>query len=244
MRKIIAIAFLALFSVASFAQERGLRNIKANGVFQEKKRRVQPYTKLVVEGDIIVEILNNPFKNTVQTQGDGNLHHLIQTSVENGVLTVKRRPGFVVQNQSEPLKIKLMTQDLTEITMTGDNGNVTNMGTIQVPEFKVTHTGNGKLTLRLRTENLTINTENDAALTIEGNANTVKIQHDSSGDINLKELSNFFTEVISNGSGDIYTNTVNGIDGSLNGSGNLYYILTKVVNLEENGSGKAIKNSN
>lgn len=241
MKKLIAITFLALFSVASFAQERGMRNIKASGVFQEKKRRVQPYTKLVVEGEIIVEILNNPFKNIVQTEGDSNLHHLIQTTVESGTLTIKRRPGFVIQNQTEPLKIKLMLQDLSEITMIGENGSITNMGTIQVPEFKVTNTGNGKLELRLRTEQLTINTENDASVTIEGNANTVKIHSNSSGDINLEELSNFFTEVVSDGSGDIYTNTVNGIDGSLNGRGNLYYILTKVINLEENGSGKAIK---
>jgi len=238
MRKILAIAFLSFFSVATFAQE---RNIKANGVVQEKKRRVQKYTKLVVEGEIIVEILNNPFKNIVQTVGDGNLHQLIQFNVQDEILTVKRRPGFVVQNQTVPLKIRLMTQDLTEITMNGDNGSVTNMGAIEVPELKLTNTGNGKMELRLRTEMLSLNTENDASITIEGNANTVKILSNSSGDIQMRELSNFFTEVVSNGSGDIYTNTVNGIDGSLNSSSNLYYILTKVINVEENGTGKALK---
>ena len=238
MRKILAIAFLSLFSVATFAQE---RNIKANGVVQEKNRRVQKYTKLVVEGVIIVEILNNPFKNVVQTIGDGNLHQLIQINVQDEVLTVKRRPGFAIQNQTVPLRIRLMTQDLTEITMNSDKGSITNMGVIEVPDLKLTNTGDGVMELRVRTEVLSINTENNAAITVEGNANTVKIQNNSTGDIKMQELSNFFTEVVSNGSGNIYTNTVNGIDGSLNSSGNLYYILTKVINIEENGTGKALK---
>ena len=238
MRKILAIAFLSLFCVATFAQE---RNIKANGVVQEKNRRVQKYTKLVVEGEIIVEILNNPFKNVVQTIGDGNLHQLIQINVQDEVLTVKRRPGFAIQNQTVPLRIRLMTQDLTEITMNSDKGSITNMGVIEVPDLKLTNTGDGVMELRVRTEVLSINTENNAAITVEGNANTVKIQNNSTGDIKIQELSNFFTEVVSNGSGNIYTNTVNGIDGSLNSSGNLYYILTKVINIEENGTGKALK---
>ncbi|MEG1019939.1 MAG: hypothetical protein RSE50_00355, partial [Myroides sp.] len=59
--------------------------------------------------------------------------------------------------------------------------------------------------------------------------------------INAKELSAFFTEVDSSGSGNIYTNTVNGIDGSLNGRGNLYYRVTKTVNVTENSEGKVIK---
>ena len=55
------------------------------------------------------------------------------------------------------------------------------------------------------------------------------------------DFSNFFTEIELNGTGNVYTNTVNGIDGNINGTGNLYYKATKTVNVTENGNGKAEK---
>ena len=238
MKKILALLFVSIFTISTYAQD---RKIKANGVVQEKNRRVQPYTKVVLEGELLVEILNNPFKNTIRTTGDGNVHQLIQATSADGVLTIKRRPGFIIDNPTVPLKVSLTSQDIAEITMIGDGGVLTNMGALEVPKLTLTNTGKGKMDLRVRVEELLLNTENDGSITVEGNANTVRINSKSSGDIMMNELSNFFTEVTSTGSGNIYTNTVNGIDGSLNGEGNLYYRFTKTVNVTENGEGKAIK---
>lgn len=238
MKKILALLFVSIFTISTYAQD---RKIKANGVVQEKNRRVQPYTKVVLEGELLVEILNNPFKNTIRTTGDGNVHQLIQATSADGVLTIKRRPGFVIDNPTVPLKVSLTSQDIAEITMIGDGGVLTNMGALEVPKLTLTNTGKGKMDLRVRVEELLLNTENNGSITVEGNANTVRINSKSSGDIMMNELSNFFTEVASTGSGNIYTNTVNGIDGSLDGEGNLYYRFTKTVNVTENGEGKAIK---
>lgn len=239
MKKLIAAVLLSFLSIATFAQQE--RKIKANGVVQEKNRKVQKYTKLIVEGEVIVEILNNPFKNIVRTNGDANLHQLLQISVVNEVLTIKRKPGFQILNQTVPLKVTLATKDLTDITMSGDKGSITNMGAIEILKLNLTNTGSGEMKLRVKTDELVLNTENNAAITVEGNSNIVKINSKSSGDINAKELSTFYTEVESSGAGNIYTNTVNGIDGNLNGSGNLYYRVTKTVNVSENAEGKAIK---
>ena len=238
MKKVLALLFVSIFTISTYAQD---RKIKANGVVQEKNRRVQPYTKVVLEGELLVEILNNPFKNTIRTTGDGNVHQLIQATSADGVLTIKRRPGFIIDNPTVPLKVSLTSQDIAEITMIGDGGVLTNMGALEVPKLTLTNSGKGKMDLRVRVEELLLNTENDGSITVEGNANTVRINSKSSGDIMMNELSNFFTEVASTGSGNIYTNTVNGIDGSLDGEGNLYYRFTKTVNVTENGEGKAIK---
>lgn len=238
MKKFITLLFVSVITVTSYSQ---VRKIKGNGVVQEKNRKVLKYSKLVVDGDVDVEILNNPFKNTIRTSGDSNLHQLVQVSVENETLTLKRKPGFEVVSQTQPLKVTLTTKDLTEITKNGDKGSITNMGTIEIPQLKLTNTGDGKMELKVKTDELYLTTQNTASIVVEGNSNTVKINSTSSGDINAKELSAFFTEVSSSGSGNIYTNTVNGIDGSLNGSGNLYYRITKTVNVTENGEGKVIK---
>lgn len=243
MKKLFFAFIITLVTFVSFAQEKKIqdRKIKANGVVQEKNRRVEKYTKVIVEGDVIVEILNNPFKNTIRTTGDGNLHQLIQIISTKDVLTIKRKPGFIIENQTVPLKVTLTTKDLADITLNGDNGSITNLGALEIIKLTLTNTGTGKLNLRVKVEDLILNTENTASITVEGNANTVKINSKSSGDIIAKDLSTFFTEVESSGSGNIYTNTVNGIDGFLNGSGNLYYRVTKTVNVTENGEGKVIK---
>lgn len=241
MKKILALFFVSLITVTSYAQD---RKIKGNGVVQEKNRRVQKYTKVVIDGDLTVELLNNPFKNTIRTSGDGNLHHLVQVKVENQVLTLKRKPGFVVISQTEPLKITLTSKDIEAISMMGDKGSISNLGAIESSELTLSNAGSGTMDLRVKTEKLILNTENEGSIRVEGNANTVKIDHKGNGEINMKDLSNFFTEVASTGAGDIYTNTVNGIDGTISGSGNLYYRFTKTVNVTENGEGKAIKQEN
>src|SRR5690606_35394237 len=116
-----------------------------------------------------------------------------------------------------------------------------NMGAIEIPQLTLTNTGSGKMELRAKTEDLLLNTDNNASITVEGNASTVKINSKGSGDVDAKELSAFFTEIKSTGSGNIYTNRVNEIDGILDGAGKLYYRVTKTVKVKENGTGKVIK---
>ncbi len=229
---------VSLLTITSYSQ---VRKIKGNGIVQEKNRRVEKYNKVVIDGDVTVELLNNPFKNTIKTAGDGNLHQLVSITVSNQVLTLKRKPGFEILSATQPLVITLTTKDLNEITLMGDKGSITNLAAIETASLKLTNTGSGSMDLKVKVEQLELNTENNAAIKVTGNANTVKIKSISTGDIDMKELSNFFTEVEANNSGNIFTNTVNGIDGALNGSGNLYYRFTKTVNVTENADGKAIK---
>lgn len=229
---------VSLLTITSYAQ---VRKIKGNGIVQDKNRRVEKYNKVVIDGDVTVELLNNPFKNTIKTTGDGNLHQLVSITVVNQVLTLKRKPGFEILSATQPLVITLTTKDINEITLMGDKGSITNLAAIEIPSLKLTNTGTGTMDLKVKVEQLELNTENAAAIKVTGNANTVKIKSNSTGDIDMKELSNFFTEIEANNTGNIFTNTVNGIDGSLNGAGNLYYRFTKTVNVTENAEGKAIK---
>lgn len=238
MKKILTMVLVSLLTITSYSQ---VRKIKGNGIVQEKNRRVEKYNKVVIDGDVTVELLNNPFKNTIKTAGDGNLHQLVSITVSNQVLTLKRKPGFEILSATQPLVITLTTKDLNEITLMGDKGSITNLAAIETASLKLTNTGSGSMDLKVKVEQLELNTENNAAIKVTGNANTVKIKSISTGDIDMKELSNFFTEVEANNSGNIFTNTVNGIDGALNGSGNLYYRFTKTVNVTENADGKAIK---
>lgn len=238
MKKILTMILVSLLTITSYAQ---VRKIKGNGIVQDKNRRVEKYNKVVIDGDVTVELLNNPFKNTIKTTGDGNLHQLVSITVVNQVLTLKRKPGFEILSATQPLVITLTTKDINEITLMGDKGSITNLAAIETPSLKLTNTGTGTMDLKVKVEQLELNTENAAAIKVTGNANTVKIKSNSTGNIDMKELSNFFTEVEANNTGNIFTNTVNGIDGSLNGAGNLYYRFTKTVNVTENAEGKAIK---
>lgn len=244
MKKLIALLFIGILSTSAFAQQQQERKIKSNGVAMEKKRRVPKYTKLLIEGEVIVEILNNDFNKEILTFGDANLHQLLQISVVNELLTIKRKPGFTIIGQTTPLRVKLTTKDLTDITVIGNKANVANMGVFEASKLSLTNTGDGKLDLRVKVDELEIKTENNASITVDGNANILKITSNSSGDINLQDLSNFYTEITSNGSGNVYTNTVNTIDGEINGSGNVYYKFTKTLNITENGEGKILKHEN
>lgn len=236
MKKAIVV-FLMLGSLFSAHAQ---RKVKGNGNVMDRDRRIQPFTKVIVSGDFDVVFVNNPFDKKITVSGDTNLQALIETKVENGILTIQYRQPVEIVSKTQDLKVTIPSRDIVEIINTS-SGHVYNMGAIEVMKFTLTNEATGKTNFRVKTDELTVNQNGTGVLELSGSTNIGKINITGSGDVQGKEMSTFYTEIQSSGSGSLYTNTVNGIDGALNGSGNLYYRATKTVNVTTNGTGKVIK---
>ncbi len=172
--------------------------------------------------------------------GDINLQTLIKSKVENGTLYLTYNNNVIILSQTEPLKVRIPSKKIKEIVLK-DGAKLTNLGAIETLQLKITSTDNSTADLRLKVDEVILDIENDSEIKLNGSANILKINYKGSKDFDAKELSNFFTEIELEGSGNVYTNTVNGIDGNINGTGNLYYKATKTVNVTDNGNGKAEK---
>lgn len=216
------------------------RKVKGNGNVMDRDRRVQPFTKVIVAGDFDVVFLNNPFDKKITVSGDTNLQALIETTVENGVLTIQYRQPVEIVSKTQDLKVTIPSRDITEI-INKSSAHVYNVGAIEVLKFTLINEATGVTTFRLKTDEATIQQNGSGTIELAGSTNIAKFNLKGSGDVKASEMSTFYTEIESTGSANLYTNTVNGIDGFLDGSGNLYYRTTKTVNVTENSTGKIIK---
>ena len=213
------------------------RNIKGNGTVVEKERRLPQFDRIEITGNVDATILNNDFQKKIMINGDMNLVPLIKSRVENGTLYLTYNNNIIIVSQTEPLKVRIPSKNIKEIVLK-NGAKLTNLGAIESMQLKIVATENSTADLKLKADDVTIELDNDAELKLNGSANIVKVNHKGTKDLDSKELSNFYTEIELEGSGSIYTNTVNGIDGTISGSGNLYYKTTKTVNVEETGTGK------
>jgi|SRR5690606_17529157 len=237
MKKLIVLIVLT-FAVAgsTYAQ----RKARGNGNVIDRERRIQEFDKVEIDGDFEVVFLNNEFDNKIIFHGDANLQGLILAKVEDGVLSIGYKGPVEIVEQTAPLKVTIPTQSVVEITNSG-SGVVRNMGVMEAENLVLKNTGEGSLELNIKTQNSDVSLTGSGKIVLSGRSNTATFKHNGSGTIDGKEISIFFSEISLDGSGNIYTNTLNGIDGIINGSGNIYYKVTKTVSVEENGTGHALR---
>jgi len=240
MRILFIFIFLIGTTANIAAQTPGPRKVKGNGKVMERERRLPEFDRIEISGNIDATLLNNDFQKKIMINGDMNLQPLIKSKVENGTLYLTYNNNVVIISQTEPLKVRIPSKKIKEIILK-DGAKLTNLGAIETLQLKITTTDNSSADLRLKVDEVILDIENDSEIKLNGSANILKINYKGSKDFDGKELSNFFTEIELEGSGNVYTNTVNGIDGNISGTGNLYYKATKTINVTENGNGKSEK---
>ena len=237
MKKLIVLIVLTFAITGStYAQ----RKARGNGNVIDRERRIQEFNKVEIDGDFEVVFLNNEFDKKIIFHGDANLQGLILAKVENGVLSIGYKGPVEIIEQTAPLKVTIPTRSVVEITNSG-SGVVRNMGVIEAENLVLKNTGEGSLELNIKTDNSDVTLTGGGKIVLSGRSNTASFKNNGSGTIDGKETSIFFSEISLDGTGNIYTNTLNGIDGIINGSGNIYYKVTKTVSVEENGTGRALR---
>src|SRR5665647_3381368 len=86
--KNLLIAILSLLSLSSFAQP--WETVKGNGQVKKENREVSAFTSLAVGGAMDVQIAYGN-SNSISVEADENLLPYIETSVENGKLTINSK---------------------------------------------------------------------------------------------------------------------------------------------------------
>ena len=118
MKKLL-IALFVLISVSSFAQP--WETIKGNGQIKKETREVSNYTSLASQGSMNVQIAYGN-SNSVVVEADENLLPYIETSVENGKLTIKSKKNVNLKSSSKMVVHVSMTT-INSLQLSG-SGNI------------------------------------------------------------------------------------------------------------------------
>ncbi len=239
MKKLF-IALFVLLSFHSFAQR--WETVKGNGQMKKETREVANYTSLASQGtmDIYISYGND---NNIVVEADENLMPYIETSVENGKLTIKSKKGINIQSRLK-MRVRVSMTEINSLQQSG-SGNMYGSGAFTSngkTDIGVSGSGNLKLDFN-HFEDLDLSVSGSGNVDLKsGNTNSLNAKVSGSGNIDCSTVSSKDVDAKISGSGNIKVYASNSIDAKISGSGNVFYkggaqnISSKVV-----GSGKVMK---
>jgi Putative auto-transporter adhesin, head GIN domain len=238
--KNLLIALFALISLNSFAQK--WETIKGDGNIKKETRQVSSFTALGSQGSMDVKISYGN-SNTVELEGDENLLQYIETSVENGKLSIKTKRFVNLKSTSKMVVYVSMTK-INSLQLSG-SGNIKGSGAFTNDgKTDIGVSGSGNLALDFDSfKDLDLSVSGSGNIDLKSSAtNSINAKVSGSGNIDCSSISSQDVDAKLSGSGNIKVYANNSIDAMISGSGNVYYkgnaqnINSKVV-----GSGKVLK---
>src|SRR5450631_2545997 len=200
MKKLLIVLF-ALISISSFAQK--WETIKGNGQIKKETRELSNFTSLSSQGSMNVQIAYGN-SNSITVEADENLLPYIETTVENGKLSIKSKKNVNLKSSSK-MNVYVSMTKINSLQLSG-SGNINGSGAF---------TNDGKTGIGVSgSGNLTLNfdTFKDLDLSIAG-----------SGNIDCSDISSNDVDAKISGSGNVKVYVSNSIDAKISGSGNVFY---------------------
>ena len=239
MKKLLIVLF-AFASTKSFAQK--WETIKGNGQIKTETRQVNTFTSLTSQGSMNVEISYGS-SNSLTIEADENLLPYIETTVEDGKLTIKPKKNVNLKSTSRMVVHVSMTK-VKSLKLSG-SGNMNGNGSFTNDDkTDVSVSGSGNLNFKFDTfKDLDIAVSGSGNIDLKGNAtNSITAQISGSGNIDCSGIRSNDVDAKISGSGNVKVYAQNSIDAKISGSGNVFYkgdalkISSKVA-----GSGKVLK---
>ena len=238
--KNLLIALLTLISLNAFTQR--WETIKGNGVIKKETREVSDYTSLLSKGSMNVQISYGNSNNIV-VEADENLLPYIETTVEDGKLTIKSKKNVNLKSTSKMTVYVSMTK-LNSLQLSG-SGNINGEGAFSNPgKTDIGISGSGNIKLGFASfGDLELALSGSGNMDLKGTAtNNINAAVSGSGNIECSDISSNDVDAKISGSGNIKVYANRSIDAKISGSGNLFYkgnasnISSKIA-----GSGKIVK---
>ncbi|MEO6453791.1 MAG: head GIN domain-containing protein [Ginsengibacter sp.] len=240
MKKIF-IALFAFTCINAYAQP--WQTIKGNGVMKKESRTVNDYTSLASHGSINVEIAYGN-SNTIEIEADENLLPYINTTVEDGRLSIKTEKNVNLKSKLK-LVVHVTMNKINSLQLSG-SGNINGEGAFSnTGKTSIGVSGSGNIKLNFNSfKELELAIAGSGNMDLKSNAAATNISAaiSGSGNIDCSDVSTNDVDAKISGSGNVKVFASHTIDAKISGSGNVFYkgnapdISSKIM-----GSGKVIK---
>lgn len=232
--------FFALISLYSYSQP--WETIKGNGQIKKETREVGAFTSLSSGGAIDVQISYGN-SNSISVEADENLLPYIETSVENGKLTIKPKKNVNFKTNSK-MAVSVSMIKITSLQQSG-SGNITGNGAFtNGDKTDISISGSGNIKLGFDSfKDLDLSLSGSGNINLNGKeTNSITARISGSGSIDCSNISSNDVNASISGSGNIKVIANNSIDAKISGSGNVYYKGNATnVKTKTAGSGKVLK---
>ncbi|MBL7943374.1 MAG: DUF2807 domain-containing protein [Flavobacteriales bacterium] len=207
---------------------------KGSGVVITVDRNLDAFTDIDANGSFeIYTHAASDYSITITT--DDNMIEDVQTFVQDGKLIIEMDDDVWNYKYTE-MELHIYTPSVARVDL---NGSVEfeMTDTTYVDDFQLFHNGSGRAEVLFEGNNLHMEVNGSADMSVAGHSDFAKYIIHGSGKINALSLEALTVEARIFGSGDIYTHCVNDLDAEIDGSGNIYYTGSPSVDSSINGSG-------
>ena len=239
MKKLLVVIAL-LAGVQSFAQW-PWEKIEGNGHVKKETRQVSGYNAIASSGSWDVMVAYGE-SNSIQVEGDENLLAYIETSVENGKLSIKSKKNANLRSKNK-VTIYVSVTKLTGVFLSGSgdiigNGKFSNDGNT---DFRLSGSGSIKIDFN-KIQKVGVSISGSGNVRLSGSAGSVTLGISGSGNADCSEVICEEVSASISGSGNVKVNANKSIEARIAGSGNVYY-KGAATDIQKHvaGSGRVVK---
>ena len=239
MKKFIITTIIITLSFSANAQSWwNNKRIKGNGNVTTETRNTSNYNGVISSGSFDIKLIPGKEGN-ITLKGESNLMEYIITEVKEGKLRIKVKKNTNLKFT----KNFTITVPYNEINLVGlsGSGDITNSGTINADDFKISLSGSGDIDLNTEATKIKTSIAGSGNIKLNGNSNTLTCSVAGSGSIKAFDLKTNSIAVSLSGSGNVKTTVSEKIKVRIAGSGSVYYKGNpKKIDSKSAGSGSVI----
>lgn len=240
-RSILCIA-LVLAAFTGAEAENPKKPIHA-GIIAQEERAVADFTGVASGGYFNVYVSLGD-KESLRLEGDAESLKDIETKVEKGVLkiqlTSKKRYWDWNTSDHKKVNIYITAKVLTNVSLSG-SGSMKVEGLTKVPDFKLTVTGSGNLSVNAEAVNFNGVISGSGSINLNGSAQNTDLTISGSGSFKGKDFKTKSANITVSGSGNASIHVEKSLKGTISGSGSIRYDGNPEITETRSGSGRISK---
>lgn len=212
-------------------------SVKGDGQVKSVERKVDEFSGVSVTSGMEVELVQGEEQN-VRVIADANLHKLIETHVENGILEVKALANIWKASEK---KVVVTVKDLEEISGTAGS-SITTKNRLISENLKIKGSAGSNLRLEIDGRQVEVHASSGSNIRLEGSAKESSIRTSSGANIRAGDLFSSNCDVSASSGGNVWVAVNNEFTADASSGGNIFYMGTpKQLNINTSSGGNIIK---
>lgn len=211
---VLFILFISLYFVSCN------KSTKGSGIIATTTRHTPEFTGVVSRGDFNVH-LSESSEHMVKIICDDNITPHIETSVQNGLLTIGYKDNVSI-NKTSRLDVYVYGPSISTINQEG-SGKMRTENKLHSKDLLLVMNGSGMMTIADSCAAATIQLNGSGNITLSGQAQKQTVSLKGSGYINTAQFISQDAQVDLSGSGSATVFATNSVDANLSGSGSIFY---------------------
>lgn len=215
-------------------------SVKGDGDVKEEIRQTPDFHGVNVTSGMNVILLQGD-QNEVRIIADKNLHELIETYVEDGILKIRALASI---RGAKEKKVQVTVSHINLISATAGS-NITTGNQLNGKQFAVKGSAGSNMNLDIKGENATISASSGSNLHLEGEILEMTIKTSSGANIKAGELAAGKCIAKASSGGNMWIHVKDELTADASSGGNIFYSGARAgTNISASSGGNIIKKEN